>query len=639
MTDRSDAPASSFDVLVVGSGVAGLFAALVLSRHPGLRVGVLTKGLISDSATKWAQGGVAVVLPGDEDSTDLHMSDTLAAGAGLCDLDAVRILVEEGPARILQLMTVGASFDRAPSGVYSRAREGGHSKARVLHSGGAATGAEVERALVEAVLASDAEVLERHASVDLLVENGACGGVIAWAPLPSGGGLVRREVRASAVVLATGGAGQLYSVTTNPAEATGDGVAMALRAGVPVADLEFFQFHPTALYHPGIPRPLLSEALRGHGAVLRDRDGDRFVNELLPRDQVSRAMATRMLEEGSDHLFLDASSLDGFEYRFPTIYEALVEADLDPGVDWLPVAPAAHHISGGIMTDLDGASALPGLYAAGEVACTGVHGANRLASNSLLEGLVFGMRTAEAIVRGGEHHLPTGVMRTLPDPGGRGARARVAAQLRGAVRPGRSEGAGAARHGKGGGPGMSSGRDPDLFRAGDDRIGCVYIEELEDRMPEVRYLADWEPLPSSGEQNGPARPLHGSGGLGGTRGSLGLPGSGRSGREAGSEPEAAGQLDTGKARAALQQAMTVNAGVLRSASSLERVAGILSDLRDGPAGRPASPFDAVELHNLVTIGSALVRSAYVRTETRGAHARSEHPDPDVAQRIRIVHGS
>ncbi|HEY5251941.1 MAG TPA: L-aspartate oxidase, partial [Acidimicrobiales bacterium] len=383
------------DVLVLGSGVAGLSAVVRLAEVPGMRVGVLTKAELSQSATRWAQGGVAAVLGGDEDSTDLHLADTLAAGAGLCDADAVRMLVDEGPARVSELIALGAVFDREAGGDLARAREGGHSTARVLHAGGAATGAEVERALVSAVEHTAAAVLEQWFAFDLLVDGGRCVGVVAVDP----DGAVQ-EVRARHIVLATGGAGQLYAVTTNPVEATGDGIAMALRAGVPVADVEFFQFHPTALHHPAVPRPLLSEALRGHGAILRDAGGDRFVDELAPRDVVSRAMAERMVAGGVTHLWLDATGLEAFDERFPTLAERLSAAGLDPAVDWLPIAPAAHYLSGGVITDLDGASALPGLWAAGETACTGVHGANRLASNSLLEGMVFGARLAEAIEAG-----------------------------------------------------------------------------------------------------------------------------------------------------------------------------------------------------------------------------------------------
>ncbi len=396
------------DVLVLGSGVAGLSAVVRLATPAGLRVGVLTKADLAQSTTRWAQGGIAAAVGGDEDSTDLHLADTLSAGAGLCDVDAVRVLVDEGPGRVDELIGLGAVFDREAGGDLALAREGGHSTARVLHAGGAATGAEVERALVSAVRRSAAAVLERWFAMDLIVEEGRCVGVAALDPDGA-----RQEVRATQVVLATGGAGQLYAVTTNPPEATGDGIAMALRAGVAVADLEFFQFHPTALHHPAMPRPLLSEALRGHGALLRDAKGEQFVDELAPRDVVSRAMADRMAEQGVGYMWLDATGLESFGERFPTMAASLATAGLDPAVDWLPIAPAAHYLSGGIVTDLDGASAMPGLWAVGEVACTGVHGANRLASNSLLEGMVFGARLAEAIASGRHGPEDTGVMRAL----------------------------------------------------------------------------------------------------------------------------------------------------------------------------------------------------------------------------------
>jgi L-aspartate oxidase len=412
VADSATAP-GHLDVLVLGSGVAGLSAAVRLaaplptagSGTAALRVGVLTKAELSQSATRWAQGGVAAVLGGDEDSTDLHLADTLAAGAGLCDTDAVRALVDEGPSRVNELIAMGAVFDRQPGGALDLAREGGHSTARVVHAGGAATGAEVERALVDATRASAAAVLEEWFALDLLVEGGRCVGVRA---LDAADRVV--EVRATETVLATGGAGQLFAVTTNPAEATADGLAMALRAGVPVADVEFMQFHPTALHHPAMPRPLLSEALRGHGALLRDARGERFVDELAPRDVVSRAMAERMRLQGVESLWLDATALAAFDARFPTIAASLHAIGLDPSRDWLPIAPAAHYLSGGVLTDLSGATGLPGLWAAGEVACTGVHGANRLASNSLLEGMVFGARLAESILAGEEGPAPTGAM-------------------------------------------------------------------------------------------------------------------------------------------------------------------------------------------------------------------------------------
>jgi len=411
---------ADLDLLVLGSGVAGLSAAVRAAEVHGMRVGVLTKAELQQATTRWAQGGVAAVIGGDPDSTDLHLADTLAAGAGLCDVDAVRVLVDEGPARVHELIALGAAFDRDPDGQLQLAREGGHSLARIVHAGGAATGAEIERTLVDAVRAEVSAVYESSFALDLIVEDGRCRGVAA-ADLDGH----RTEVRAQHVLVATGGFGQLFAVTTNPHEATGDGVAMALRAGVAVADVEFEQFHPTALHHPVMPRPLLTEALRGHGALLRDADGERFVDELLSRDKVSRAITARMIEQGVDHLWLDATGLESFAERFPTIMTELAAVGLDPADDWLPIAPAAHYSCGGILADLDGASSLPGLWVAGEAGCNGVMGANRLASNSLLDGMVFGPRVVEAIERGIDGPSATGAMRSLLGGGDIGGRALV----------------------------------------------------------------------------------------------------------------------------------------------------------------------------------------------------------------------
>lgn len=428
------------DLLVLGSGVAGLSAA-VRAAALGLDVVLLTKGEIGHSTTRYAQGGVAAVLTAD-DSPASHLADTLSAGAGLCDVDAARVLVDDGPARVRDLMTAGAEFDRTGDAL-AFAREGGHSAARVVHAGGDATGAEIERALVAALRTTGVDVREGWFALDLLVEGGRAVGVLTLddAARPV-------DVRARHTLFASGGTGQLFAVTTNPAPATGDGTAMALRAGVPVGDLEFMQFHPTALHHAATPRTLISEAVRGEGAVLRDDLGEAFMadehplRDLAPRDIVSRAIAQRLAARGVEHVWLDATGIKGFAARFPTIDAACRDAGIDPGAEWIPVAPAAHYHCGGVLTDLSGASALPGLWAVGEAACTGAHGANRLASNSLLEGLVFAPRAVEAITVGKDAAEQTGALRGVDLRGvARGAGTAVqgaavqgAAVLRAAVR-------------------------------------------------------------------------------------------------------------------------------------------------------------------------------------------------------------
>ena len=402
---------TDLDLLVLGSGIAGLTAA-VRAADAGLRVGVVTKGTIAQTATGWAQGGVAAVLGQiAADSVDQHFADTINAGAGLCDDDAVRVLVTEGPARVRELIALGARFDREPDGSLQLAREGGHSYARVVHAGGAATGAEIERALVESTARSAATVDEHCFAADLVVEHGRCRGALV---VDASG--ATRTVRATHTLLATGGAGQLFATTTNPPEATGDGIAMAMRAQVAVADVEFVQFHPTALAVDRMPRPLLSEALRGHGALLRGADGERFVDELQPRDIVARAILHQAQRDGRDFVWLDARPIADFALRYPTLTAVLHRAGLDPARDLLPVAPAAHYLCGGVLTDLDGATELGGLWAAGEAACSGINGANRLASNSLLEGLVFGARVVESIGRGKDQADSTGAMRAHDGP-------------------------------------------------------------------------------------------------------------------------------------------------------------------------------------------------------------------------------
>ena len=519
--------------------MAGLSAAVRLAGpapHGGSSpsLGVLTKGVLSQSATRWAQGGVAAVLGGDEDSTDLHLADTLAAGAGLCDEEAVRILVDEGPARVHELITLGVEFDREATGLLALAREGGHSRPRVVHAGGAATGAEVERALVDATYRTASAVLEGWFALDLIIEDGRCVGVTA---LPPQGPAV--EVRADHVVLATGGAGQLFSVTTNPPESTGDGVAMALRAGVPTADVEFVQFHPTALHHPAMPRPLLSEALRGHGALLRDDAGDRFVDELAPRDVVSRAMAARMAEQGTDHLWLDATGLERFPQRFPTIAASLTSIGLDPETDWLPIAPAAHHLSGGVVTDLGGRRRCPGCgpWARWRApACTG----------------------------------PTGWPRTRCSKAWCSAPAWPSASRR--ITPGPSP---AGRCGRSSAP---------------------------------------PPSTASGASSWPSAP------------------------RTWPAADAWRTPDVAKLRDSLQRTMTGGAGVVRSAQSLEQAAEGVADVAAALGDRTAS-VAAGELGNLLQLADALLVSARTRTESRGAHSRSDYPDTEPQWRLRQVHGA
>jgi L-aspartate oxidase len=517
--DPAHLPAEAVDVLVVGSGVAGLTLALRLP--PGYSVLLATKGRLGQSTTCHAQGGIAAVLgePGGEpDGVAEHARDTLAAAAGLADPDVVEVLVSGAAGALGWLLHTGARFDQdRQEGGLARTREGGHSRSRIVHAGGDATGAEVVRALTRAVRAAgNVRLAEGAFLVDLFTDDQ---GAVTGALLAGAGGL--RAVRARAVVLASGGAGQLYAATTNPAGATGDGIAAALRAGADLADMEFVQFHPTALHvpaaRPGVvdPLPLVSEALRGEGAVLHDPAGRRFLQaahplaELAPRDVVCRAIAARMAACGTDHLLLDATGLgrDRLARRFPTILGACRAAGIDPARQPIPVAPAAHYLMGGIRADLDGRTSLDGLYAVGEAACTGAHGANRLASNSLLEGLVFGARAARAL----SHQLPpAGKLRPM-DPGPR-------------QRP-------------------------------------------------------W--------------PLG--------------------------------------ARRRLRQAMTHHAGVLRTAQGLARAAATAADLAGAPAAGGRAAFETA---NLAQLGLTLAELAGRRVESRGAHWRADHPQPDPAWHVR-----
>ncbi len=400
---RQEGPGRRFDLVVVGSGSAGLFAAVKAARA-GLRVAVLTKASLRECSSRYAQGGIAAAVdPGD--SPRLHAADTLAAGRGLCDPEAVRTLVEEGPRRIHELVELGVRFD-TQDGVLLVAREAAHSRSRVVHAGGDATGREVEELLATRAREEVELILEEHAVRRLLVADGRCRGVEAVS-------LRRPEVRrleAGAVLLATGGLGRCYRYTTNPAPATGDGIWLAHQAGAEVANLEFVQFHPTALALPGAPPFLISEAVRGEGALILDDLGERFLleadpaGELAGRDVVARAISRRMEERHLDHVWLDLRPIpaEQAKVRFPSITATCASHGIDITREPVPVAPAAHYHMGGVRTDLGAATTVAGLYAAGEVASTGVHGANRLASNSLLESLVFSARALESVMGAGE---------------------------------------------------------------------------------------------------------------------------------------------------------------------------------------------------------------------------------------------
>jgi L-aspartate oxidase len=390
-----------FDFLVIGAGIAGLSAAIRLADSG--TVLVVTKEELAESNTAYAQGGIAVAMGGEEDVA-LHLEDTMAAGDGLVKREAAAVLVEQGPKRVEELIAWGTAFDRdakgqnGEGGELLRTREGAHSLSRILHANGDATGREIAVSLLRHARAiPQIELMEWTTSVDLIVEGGR---VVGATLLDGEGGL--RVVQARAVLLASGGAGQVYSDTTNPAVATGDGIAMAYRAGAAVSDMEFYQFHPTAFSAPGAPRFLLSEALRGEGAFLVNAKGERFMEryhpllELAPRDVVARAI-TREGMDGPVYLDMRHVKRD-LHARFPGISAFLAKYQLRLGRDLIPVRPAAHYLMGGVKSDVQGRTSLPGLYAAGEVACTGVHGANRLASNSLLEGLVFGVTAAERMV-------------------------------------------------------------------------------------------------------------------------------------------------------------------------------------------------------------------------------------------------
>jgi L-aspartate oxidase len=438
------------DLVVVGTGVAGLTAALEARGH-GLRVLVVTKTGAGEGNTRWAQGGIAVAGRAGGDSVAGHAADTVTAGAGLCDEAAVRSILAAGPAAVAALRRRGAIFDRGRGGGLARTREGGHSALRVIHAGGDATGAEIQRALLAGAPALP--ILAWHTAVDvLLTADGEVAGLAVLGPDGTAG-----QLRAPAVLLATGGLGQLYSATTNPDVATGDGVALALRAGAAAVDLEFMQFHPTVLYTGAAARgrrPLVTEAVRGEGAVLIDAHGARLMAgvhplaDLAPRDVVAATITRRMSATGTDHVYLDATHLDAptFARRFPTVHAACRGAGIEPSREPIPVAPAAHYACGGVASTVHGRTAVRGLYAAGEVARTGLHGANRLASNSLLESLVVGTRAARAVAT----DLANGVLHPrAPAPSGTPAKAMARCADRDLLQRAMSRHAGIGRDGTG----------------------------------------------------------------------------------------------------------------------------------------------------------------------------------------------
>lgn len=398
--DLRKVPSVHTDVIVIGTGIAGLFTAIKASEH--YNVIMIAKKSVMDSNTRYAQGGIAAVIS-EDDSPAYHRQDTLIAGAGLCTHEAVNVLVHEGPDGVQDLMRMGTEFDRE-DGELALTKEGAHSQRRILHAHGDATGAEIVRALSEhSRTHPNISVWDEHFVIDLITdEEEVCTGALVMKPDGS-----KVYVQGRATVLCSGGAGQLYRYTTNPDVATGDGIAIAYRAGALIRDVEFIQFHPTALFYPGAPRFLISEAVRGEGAVLRNIKGERFMDryhpqlELAPRDVVARAIVSEMESTKSTFVYLDITheSAELIRHRFPTIYQFCLSYGLDMTTDWIPVAPAAHYMMGGVKTDLHGETSVSRLFACGEVSSTGVHGANRLASNSLSEAIVFGRRIVDRIHR------------------------------------------------------------------------------------------------------------------------------------------------------------------------------------------------------------------------------------------------
>ena len=583
------------EVLVVGSGIAGLTAALRASRNADVLL--VTKTELADGSTRHAQGGIAGALD-PADSPAAHTRDTLAAGAGLGEIEAVRVLCQEGPDAIADLIARGVDFDRAGDGTYARGLEGAHGRPRILHAGGDATGRAIEDALVAAVRAQAAgesprslTVLEHTALEDLLAQDGR----VVGAELLTADGS-RRRVHASATILATGGAGQLFSHTTNPAVATGDGIAAAWRAGAALEDLEFYQFHPTALAVAG--SFLLSEAVRGEGAVLRDEHGRRFLPgidpraELAPRDVVARAIAQVMAAQEGRPVLLDATGIGAgrLRERFPTIDAAVRAAGYDWGREPVPVTPAAHYWMGGIRTDLDGRTSLPGLSAAGECARTGVHGANRLASNSLLEGAVFGARAGDAAGRtaraGSAARAGVGVADTADLPSSSPSLSQIAST--GGIRA----------------------------------AGAIYAEAAH-RAPVDTTSPSATPRPDAPPTDAPP---------------TGAPPTDAPPADASlTDAPPTNAPPTGASpvrwtRSALQELMWSHVGLLRTGEQLDAAAAQLAAWQ-GPDPAALTTVDELEDRNLLDLARLLAAHALARTTSVGAHHRLD--DPSVAPDDRI----
>ena len=572
------------DFAVVGSGVAGLRAAIELSSAGSVLV--LAKSNLGDSATAWAQGGIAVALS-DEDEISLHEQDTLNAGDGLCRTESVALLVEEGPKYITQLIEWGTEFDRAGTKL-AFTREAAHSRSRILHAHGDSTGREISRALLARAHTIPHLHLRAHSfTTGLILENGRAVGVRF---IDENDGSLH-ELRAGAVLLATGGLGQIYRETTNPDVATGDGMAIAYEAGAVLSDMEFMQFHPTALAIKGAPRFLLSEALRGEGGILRNIHLERFMKryaealELAPRDVVARAIVSEMHRTDAPHVYLDmtAKSTEFLQKRFPRIYATCLSYGLDLATDLAPVCPAAHYMMGGVKTDLWGRTSIPGLYAAGETADTGVHGANRLASNSLLEGLVFGARSGQAMTT------------DLATAG--------------------QENSSVAKHKTSALPGSPAPK-PDAHHANSSRGHAAASASASITAAHGAKLATSSThAPKTASAAAATAPV-----------SLGTPISRTASSVSAAQPNHAQPL------AQIRDVMWRHVGIMRNGKEL---AAAISFLENLPLPRSPHPNrDDYELANLHSLATLMARSALAREESRGSHYRSDFPyrDDDLFQK-------